>query len=105
MGEIMFVALSADSTSMMDLRTIADWIIRPRLLATGGVAQVIVYGGEFKQYQIQANPQRMNFHHVSLSELLEAAKESNGNSSGGFLNEYGNEYIIKGIGRTNDVKK
>jgi CzcA family heavy metal efflux pump len=105
MGEIMFVALTADSTSMMELRTIADWIIRPRLLATGGVAQVIVYGGDFKQYQIQANPQRMNFHQVSLSELIEAAKESNGNSSGGFLNEYGNEYIIKGIGRTNEVNE
>ncbi|MCH6235181.1 efflux RND transporter permease subunit [Cognataquiflexum rubidum] len=105
MGEIMFVALSADSTTMMDLRTIADWIIRPRLLATGGVAQVIVYGGDFKQYQIQANPQRMNFNGVSLSELIAAAGESNGNSSGGFLNEYGNEYIIKGIGRTNDVSE
>ena len=105
MGEIMFVALTADSTSMMELRTLADWIIRPRLLATGGVAQVIVYGGDYKQYQIQANPQRMNFHHVTLSELVVAARESNGNSSGGFLNEYGNEYIIKGIGRTNEVNE
>ena len=105
MGEIMFVALTADSTSMMELRTLADWIIRPRLLATGGVAQVIVYGGDYKQYQIQANPQRMNFHHVTLSELIVAARESNGNSSGGFLNEYGNEYIIKGIGRTNEVNE
>lgn len=105
MGEIMFVALTADSTSMMDLRTISDWIIRPRLLATGGVAQVIVYGGDLKQYQIQANPQRMNFYKVSLSELIAAAGESNGNSSGRFLNEFGNEYIIKGIGRTNDINE
>ena len=103
MGEIMFVALSADSTSMMDLRTISDWIIRPRLLATGGVAQVIVYGGDFKQYQVLASPQRMQYHNVSLNELTEAAKASNGNSSGGFMNQYGNEYIIKGIGRTNEV--
>ncbi|MGY6741393.1 MAG: efflux RND transporter permease subunit [Cecembia sp.] len=105
MGEIMFIALSADSTSMMDLRTIADWIIRPRILATGGVAQVIVYGGDFKQYQILANPQLMMFHGVSLNELIAAAAASNSNSSGGFLNEYGNEYIIKGIGRTNNVEE
>lgn len=105
MGEIMFVSLTADSTSMMDLRTISDWIIRPRLLATGGVAQVIVYGGDFKQYQILANPQRMGFHGVTLEELMRAGKESNGNSSGGFLNEYGNEYIVKGIGRTNSIEE
>lgn len=105
MGEIMFVSLTADSTSMMDLRTISDWIIRPRLLATGGVAQVIVYGGEFKQYQILANPQRMEFHGVTLEELIKAGQESNGNSSGGFLNEYGNEYIVKGIGRSNSIEE
>jgi CzcA family heavy metal efflux pump len=103
MGEIMFVALYADSTSMMELRTISDWIIRPRLLATGGVAQVIVYGGDFKQYQVLASPQRMQYHNVSLTELVRAAEASNGNSSGGFMNQYGNEYIIKGMGRTNDV--
>ncbi len=103
MGEIMFVSLTADSTSMMDLRVIADWTIRPRLLATGGVAQVIVIGGEYKQYQILASPEKMKFYNVSLSELLKAAKESNGNSSGGFINEYGNEYIIKGIGRTSEI--
>lgn len=103
MGEIMFVSLSADSTSKMDLRTIADWTIRPRLLATGGVSQVVVIGGDFKEYQILASPTKMELYNVSLDELLEAAKEANGNSSGGFINEYGNEYIIKGIGRTNNV--
>jgi len=105
MGEIMFVSLTADSTSMMDLRTISDWIIRPRLLATGGVAQVIVYGGDFKHYQILANPQRMGFHGVTLEELIRAGEESNGNSSGGFVYEYGNEYIVKGIGRTNSIEE
>ncbi|OFY86878.1 MAG: multidrug transporter AcrB [Bacteroidetes bacterium RIFCSPLOWO2_12_FULL_35_15] len=105
MGEIMFISLTSDSTSMMDLRTIADWTIRPRLLATGGVAQVIVMGGEYKQYQILASPQKMNYYNVSLNELLTAAKEANGNSSGGFMNEFGNEYIVKGIGRTNDVNE
>ncbi len=105
MGEIMLISLTADSTSQMDLRTIADWTIRPRLLATGGVAQVVVIGGEYKQYQILASPQKMNYYNVSLSELLKASKEANGNSSGGFMYEYNNEYIVKGIGRTNDVNE
>jgi CzcA family heavy metal efflux pump len=105
MGEVMFLSLTADSTSLMDLRTVADWNIRPRLLATGGVAQVIVMGGEYKQYQILASPQKMNFYNVSLNELLVASQQANGNSSGGFINEYGNEYIVKGIGRTNDISE
>jgi CzcA family heavy metal efflux pump len=103
MGEVMFISLTSDTTSLMKLRTIADWTIRPRLLATGGVAQVIIMGGEYKQYQILASPQKMNYYNVSLNELLESSKQANGNSSGGFINEYGNEYIVKGIGRTNDI--
>lgn len=105
MGEIMLISLTADSVNRMDLRTIADWTIRPRLLATGGVAQVVVIGGEYRQYQILASPQKMAFYNVSLSELLKTSSEANGNSSGGFINEYGNEYIIKGIGRTNSVNE
>ena len=105
MGEIMLVSVTADSTSLIDLRTIADWTIRPRLLATGGVSQVIVIGGEYKQYQILASPQKMSFYNISLSELLKASEELNGNSSGGFMNEYNNEYIVKGIGRTNDIEE
>ena len=103
MGEIMLISLTADSTNQMDLRTIADWTIRPRLLATGGVAQVIVIGGEYKQYQVLASPTKMKHYNVSLPELLKASEEANGHSSGGFINQYGNEYIIKGIGRTNSV--
>lgn len=105
MGEIMLISLSADSTSQMDLRTISDWTIRPRLLATGGVAQVVVIGGEYKQYQILASPQKMEYYKVSLTELLHASEQANGNSSGGFMNEYNNEYIVKGIGRTSDVNE
>lgn len=105
MGEIMFVSLTADSTSKMDLRTIADWVIRPRLLSTGGVAQVIVYGGEYKQYQILADPQKMLYYKVSLDDLVKAGTEANGNSAGGFLYNYGNEYTIKGMGRTNNVEE
>jgi CzcA family heavy metal efflux pump len=105
MGEIMLVSLTADSTSQMDLRTIADWTLRPRLLATGGVAQVVVIGGEYKQYQILASPQKMKAFGVSLTELLEASQQANGNSAGGFLNEYGNEYIVRGVGRTTDLEE
>ena len=105
MGEIMLISLSSDTTSPMDLRTIADWNIRPRLLATGGVSNVIVIGGEYKQYQILASPQKMKYYNITLSELLKASEESNLNSSGGFLNEFGNEYIIRGIGRSNNTQE
>ena len=73
MGEIMLVSLTADKTSLLDLRTIADWTIRPRLLATGGVSQVVVIGGEYKQYQILASPQKMGFYDVTLDELVKAS--------------------------------
>lgn len=105
MGEIMLIGVTADSTSQMDLRTIADWTIRPRLLATGGVAQVMVIGGDFKQYQILASPIKMKHYNVTLAELLKASEEANYNSSGGVINQYGNEYIIKGIGRTNSIEE
>lgn len=112
MGEIMLISVTADppdgranATSQMDLRTLADWTIRPRLLATGGVSQVIIIGGEFKQYQILASPQKMKYYNVSLNELLNASKNANKNAAGGFMNDYGNEYIVKGIGRTNDINE
>lgn len=105
MGEIMLIAVTSKTTSQIDLRTIADWNIRPRLLATGGVAQVVVTGGEYKQYQILASPEKMNVLGITLNDLLKASQEANGNSSGGFMYEYGNEYIVKGIGRTNDVNE
>jgi CzcA family heavy metal efflux pump len=103
MGEIMLISLTAETTSQMDLRTLADWSLRPRLLATGGIAQVVVLGGDYKQYQILASPQKMMGYDVSLSELVHACEEANGNSSGGFMYEYGNEYIVRGMGRTSDL--
>jgi CzcA family heavy metal efflux pump len=105
MGEIMLISVTADSTKMIDLRTIADWTIRPRLLATGGVSQVVVIGGEYKQYQVLASPQRMKNYNVTLNELLKACEEANVNASGGFMNEYGNEYVIRGLGRTTDLNE
>lgn len=104
MGEIMLIGVTSDSTSQIDLRTIADWNIRPRLLATGGVAQVIVTGGEYKEFQILASPEKMAAYGITLNDLLKAGKEANSNSSGGFMYEYGKEYIVKGIGRTTDVE-
>lgn len=103
LGEVMFVALTADSTSQQDLRTLADWTIRPRLLATGGVAQVSVIGGEKKAYQILLNPDRMRQYGVGLQECIEAVDAMNRNASGGILNEYGNEYIVRGEMATNDT--
>ena len=103
LGELMFVALTSDSTSLRDLRTIADWTIRPRLMATGGVAQVAVLGGEVKEYQILVSPERMAHHNVGLGDVLAAVQGMNANVSGGTLYEYGNEYIIRGVVSTTNV--
>ncbi len=97
LGEVMFVSLTADSTSMIDLRTLADWTIRPRLLATGGVAQVSVMGGDLKEYQILLDPAKMSALGVTLTEVREATTGMNQNAAGGTLYEYGNEYIIRGM--------
>ncbi|MBR5787869.1 MAG: efflux RND transporter permease subunit [Muribaculaceae bacterium] len=97
LGEVMFVGLTADSTSMLELREIADWVIRPRLLSTGGVAQVAVLGGDVKEYQILLNPEKMRHYGVGLSEVMEVTNGMNQNASGGVLYEYGNEYIIRGM--------
>lgn len=105
MGEIMLLSLSSDSLAPMELRTIADWNIRPQLLAIGGVAQVIVIGGSYKQYEIAASPEKMKYFDISLTELEHAAAASTRNASGGFINEYGNQYIIQGEGRTSSVEK
>ena len=91
------------STSLQDLRTLADWTIRPRLLATGGVAQVAVLGGEVKEYQILLSPEKMMHYDVSLSEVMEVVAGMNQNATGGTLYEYGNEYIIRGMLSTNSV--
>lgn len=103
LGELMIIGLTADTTSMQDLRTIADWTIRPRLLSTGGVAQVAVMGGDIKEYQILMDPGKMRRHGVSMDEVIYAVKGMNQNASGGTLYEYGNEYIVRGLLSTNDI--
>ena len=103
MGEIFFIGLQADSTSMMELRTIADWNIKPLILATRGVSQVTIMGGDYKQYHILADPVKLKYYGVSICELAEICKGISKNSSGGIMREYGNEYVIRGIARTSDI--
>ena len=105
LGEVLIVGLTADSTSMIDLRTLADRTIRPRLLSTGGVSQVSVLGGDVKEYQILLHPGRMNHYGVTLGEVLAATEQMNRNVNGGVIYEYGNEYIVRGVVSTDDVKE
>lgn len=105
MGEVMFIGLTADSTSAGSLRTLADWTIRPRLLATGGVTQVSVLGGELMEYQIRLHPDRMRHYGVSLNEVLAASRNMNRNATGGVLYEGGNEYIVRGVMNTLDPQE
>lgn len=105
LGEMLIVGLTADSTSMLDLRTLADWTIRPRLLSTGGVAQVAVLGGDIKEYQIQLDPERMRHYGVSLGDVLNATRGMNLNANGGVLYEYGNEYIVRGLLSTTQAQE
>jgi Cu(I)/Ag(I) efflux system membrane protein CusA/SilA len=103
LGEMMIVGLTAETTSLQELRTLADWTIRPRLLSTGGVAQIAVLGGEIKEYQILLDPLKMKRYDVALDEVLSATGGMNRNTSGGILYEYGNEYIVRGVVATSDV--
>ncbi len=103
LGEMMIVGLAADSTSLQELRTLADRTIRPRLLSTAGVSQVAVIGGDVREYQILLDPARMKHYGVGLGQVLEATRNMNTNASGGVLYEHGNEYIIRGAISTSDV--
>ncbi len=103
LGELMIIGLTADTTSLRELRTLADWTIRPRLLSTGGVAQVTVMGGDIKEYQILLDPGRMKHFGVGLDEVIAVVQEMNRNASGGVLYEFGNEYIVRGVLSTDKV--
>ena len=103
MGEIMLISVTSDSLSMFELRTIAERQIKQQLLSVTGVSQVVIIGGLPKQYQILANPFKMQYFQVSLDELLQASSHTNSNASGGFINEFGQEYIIRATGRSMDT--
>jgi CzcA family heavy metal efflux pump len=102
-GEIMVITVSSDSVTPMELRTVADWQIRNRLLSIAGVSQVVVMGGDFKQYVVEADPEKMNFYGIRFKELFDACKNLNQNATGGFLNDFGSEYVIRGIIRTSNT--
>ena len=103
MGEVMFVGMQADSTSMMEQRTLAEWIIKPAILATGGVSNVTIIGGDYKQYQVLADPVRMEMYGVTMEELESAASSMCVNVGAGVVRDFGNEYNLRGMGRSNDV--
>lgn len=105
MGEVMLLGITSDSLSPMDLRTITDWQIRPMLKSIPGVANVIAIGGENKQYQVLVNPEMLKFYDLSITEVFEKVKQTNLNVSGGVLNEFGNQYLIKGSGRINSLEQ
>lgn len=105
LGELLIIGLTADKTSMLDLRTLADWTIRPRLLSTGGVAQVAVLGGDIKEFQVLFDPGKMKHYGVTLQELLAVTRNMNQNINGGVMYQYGNEYIVRGVVATSDVDK
>ncbi len=99
MGEILFIALESDTHSAIDVRTVADTVIRRRLLAVPGVSQVIVTGGGEKQYQVVVDPAAAAHHDVSLAEIEQALADSGRNTSAGFRVAGGQEYLIQGLGR------
>jgi len=104
MGEIMLVGVTSEKTSLMDLRTLADFTLRPRLLSVPGVAQILVYGGERKQYQVHVNPYELRKYGMTLEQVFRSVDGSNANAAGGFFNDSGQEYLIRGIGRVNEIK-
>lgn len=105
MGEIMFIALKSDGHSPMELKTAADWTLRRRLLAVPGVAQVIPIGGDTKQYQVTISPDRLALYGLTLEQVIAAVRETNRNSSAGFVAQGGQEYLIRGLGRTRSVEE
>lgn len=103
MGEILFVGMQADSTSNMELRTLADWVIKPTILATGGVSQVTIIGGDYKQYQILADPLKMARYGITMTELEAVGQTFSENSEGGVVRDYSNEFVLRGMGRSTDL--
>ena len=107
MGEIMLLGVTTDNdkASQMDIRSIADWDIRQRLLAIEGISQVTVIGGEQKQYQVIIDPTNLILHDVSLDDVRTAIMNSNVNSTGGFVLEPYEEHLIRNLGRINDISE
>ena len=105
MGEILFVGLQSDTTSMMDLRTMAEWVVKPAILSTGGVSQVTIIGGDLKQYQVLVDPIKMAHYDITMHEMAEICQSMCVNSVGGVIRDFGNEYALRGMGRTTDLEE
>ena len=103
MGEIMLISMTSKTTSAMELRSLADWVIRPRLLGVPGVAQVMIIGGETKQYQVLVDPAKLRDYNLTLKEVSTAVGAANVNASGGFLERPDLEYFIRARGRVNTL--
>jgi CzcA family heavy metal efflux pump len=99
MGEILFISLESDRHSPLELRTIAETVVRRRILAVPGVSQVIPTGGGQKQYQVLVDAHKLRSYDVTLNDVEDALKTANRNSSAGFMTSGGQEYLIQGIGR------
>jgi Cu/Ag efflux pump CusA len=104
MGQIMLVAITSDTTSPMDLRTIADFTLRRRLMSVKGVSQVIPIGGERMQYQVLVSPEKMRQFNVTIDDVDKALQLTNQNTTGGFVNNAGSEVLIRNIARTTDIR-
>jgi CzcA family heavy metal efflux pump len=99
MGEIMLISMQSKTTSQMELRSLADWVVRPRLLGVSGVSQVMIIGGETKQFQVLVDPAKLEDYGLTLEQVTEAVGASNANASGGFLERPNEEYLIRGRAR------
>src|SRR5947207_4855056 len=100
---ILKISLTSETTSLMDLRTLADWTIRPRLLAVPGVAQVTTFGGEVKQYQVIPDPAKLKDYGVTLAEITNAARRANENAGAGFFDTAQQSMVIQGEGRVHSL--
>ena len=103
MGEIMLIGVTGKPHQLMEMRTLSDWAIRRRVLALAGISQVIPLGGEVRQYQVLVDPERLRLHGVTLDDVMKGAAASSLNSSGGFYSRSGREYLIRGLGRVQNL--
>jgi len=104
MGEIMLISMTSKTTSPMEVRSLADWVVRPRLLGVPGVAQVMIIGGETKQYQVLVDPTKLRDYNLSLDQVMKAVGDANANSSGGFSEGPTEEYMIRARGRVTNLE-
>ena len=99
MGEIMLISMTSTSTSPMELRSLADWVVRPRLLGVSGISQVMIIGGESKQFQVLVDPAQLADYGLTVEQVVEAVTASNANAAGGFLERPNEEFLIRGRAR------